>query len=67
MAERLQRVCRRLGSASHCLHEWAEPEDERADIDDHQEPTDKKLAPDERERRQTRRPGRRDIRRWEDG
>jgi hypothetical protein len=32
--ERLQRACRRVWSASHCLHEWSEPKDVRADTDD---------------------------------
>lgn len=32
--ERLQRACTRLWSASHCLYEWSEPMDDRADIDD---------------------------------
>jgi hypothetical protein len=31
--KRLSAECRRLGSASYCLFEWAEPDDERADVD----------------------------------
>jgi hypothetical protein len=31
---RLGAECRRLGSATHCLFEWAEPEDARADVDE---------------------------------
>ena len=27
LGERLQRACLRLGSATHCLYEWAEPDD----------------------------------------
>jgi hypothetical protein len=32
--ERLEEACTRLWSASHCLYEWNEPTDDRADIDD---------------------------------
>lgn len=31
-SERLQVACRRLGSATYCLHEWLEPDDAEADI-----------------------------------
>jgi len=34
LAERLRSDCWMLGSASHCLHEWAEPDDRYADIDE---------------------------------
>lgn len=30
----LNRACRTLASATHCLYEWPEPSDARADIDD---------------------------------
>ena len=33
LGERSRAACRRLGSAWHCLHEWPEPDDERADGD----------------------------------
>ncbi len=33
-AKRLGRDCKRLGSATYCLFEWPEPDDERADVDD---------------------------------
>jgi hypothetical protein len=33
-ASRLSRDCKRLGSATYCLFEWPEPDDERADVDD---------------------------------
>jgi hypothetical protein len=33
-AKRLSRDCKRLGSATYCLFEWPEPDDERADVDD---------------------------------
>ncbi|HEY0517416.1 MAG TPA: hypothetical protein VGD00_09870, partial [Solirubrobacteraceae bacterium] len=32
LADRLRRDCRRLGSAQHCLREWHEPDDARADV-----------------------------------
>ncbi|MGO9321732.1 MAG: hypothetical protein ACLQBY_13150 [Solirubrobacteraceae bacterium] len=66
LAERLQRAARRLGSATYCLHEWMEPDDDRADIDDHISPGDLSLNPRERQRRQARRAGRRNIRLWSD-
>jgi hypothetical protein len=34
LADRLRRDCRRVGAAWHCLREWPEPEDARADYDD---------------------------------
>jgi hypothetical protein len=33
LAERLRKACWQLGSATHCLHEWPEPDDSRADTD----------------------------------
>jgi hypothetical protein len=33
LGESLRAPCRRLGSAVHCLREWQEPDDARADID----------------------------------
>jgi hypothetical protein len=65
MAERLQRACRTLGSARYCLDEWEEPEDDRADIDTHEQPEDEMLPEQERKRRRARRSGRRNIRLWE--
>jgi len=32
--KRLSAECRRLGSATYCLYEWAEPDDARADVDE---------------------------------
>jgi hypothetical protein len=34
LAERLRRDAWVLGAASHCLYEWQEPDDRRADLDD---------------------------------
>lgn len=64
LAEDLQRGCRRLASASHCLYEWSEPDDARADIDQHVEPADAQLGAAER---RARRAGRRNVRLWDDG
>jgi hypothetical protein len=64
VGERLQRTVWRLGSCIHCLCEWPEPDDERADIDDHQEPDDDRLDPAERQRRVVLRAGRRNITAW---
>jgi transcriptional regulator with XRE-family HTH domain len=65
LGERLQRGCRRMGSAVHCLYEWVEPSDDRADVDDRREPGDDRLEPSERDRRRARRTGRRNISSWD--
>jgi hypothetical protein len=65
LCDHLHRAIRRLGSAGYCLHEWVEPDDGRADIDDHQEPSDEQLASDEQKRYQVRRHGRRNVGLWE--
>jgi transcriptional regulator with XRE-family HTH domain len=65
MAERLQRACRHIGSAVHCLYEWAEPSDEHADVDDRCEPGDDELEPPDRVRLRARRMGRRNITLWD--
>jgi hypothetical protein len=64
LGEELQRRCRRVASASHCLYEWAEPIDERADLDEHVEACDATLDQRERARRRARRAGRRNIGLW---
>jgi hypothetical protein len=66
LAEELRGAARRLGSATYCLHEWMEPSDDRADIDDHISPADGTLNPRERQRCQARRAGRRNTRLWSD-
>jgi hypothetical protein len=66
LAQELQRACRRVASASHCLYEWSEPDDERPDVDQRSEPGDAELDEDERARRQARRAGRRNLRLWDD-
>jgi hypothetical protein len=66
LAEELRAAARRLGSATYCLHEWMEPSDDRADIDDHISPADWALDPSERQRRQAHRAGRRNTRLWPD-
>jgi hypothetical protein len=66
LAGRLHSAARRLGSATYCLHEWMEPDDDHADIDDHVSPTDLALDTRERGRRQARRAGRRNTRLWSD-
>jgi hypothetical protein len=65
LAEELQQNCKRVASASHCLHEWIEPDDAHADVDEHLEAGDEKLDPSERARRCARRSGRRNIRLWD--
>jgi hypothetical protein len=66
VGERLNRACRRLGSATHCLHEWAEPPEDQADHDERSEPSDAGLRADERKRREARRAGRRNPSWWHD-
>jgi ribosome-binding protein aMBF1 (putative translation factor) len=65
MAERLQRACRRLGSANHCLWDWREPDDTRVDVDDHRDPRDRVFDSKQRERRIARRHGRRNTALWD--
>lgn len=48
LAERLGKVYRQLGLATHCLYEWPEPDDACADIDDYKDPGDERLGADER-------------------
>jgi hypothetical protein len=67
LGERLHRDTRRLASASHCLYEWHEPHDARADIDDRCEPADERLDDAQRARVRARRVGRRNVHLWEDG
>ena len=67
IGERLQRVCWQLASALYCLHEWREPDDTHADIDDHTSPHDREVSdPRERKKRRSRRAGRRNVRQWEE-
>jgi hypothetical protein len=66
LAEELKRACWRVASASYCLHEWPEPDDAHADVDEHLDPRDERLAPRERARRRARRAGRRNIRLWDE-
>jgi hypothetical protein len=66
IGELLHRACRRLGSATYCLHEWAEPPEDQADPDDGTDPSDDRYPDDERKRRQARRKGRRNTRSWQD-
>jgi hypothetical protein len=65
MGARLHDACWRLASATHCLHEWTEPGEWCADVDDYREPGDEKADADERRRRQARRAGRRNARNWD--
>jgi hypothetical protein len=64
--DRLRRVIWRLASAGYCLHEWTEPLDKQADIDDGSNPGDRHLTEGERTRRRSRRAGRRNTTLWRD-
>lgn len=67
-AERLQRAAWNAASATHCLYEWPEPdEDGGPDVDTHCEIGDdvlNVLKPDELATRQRRRSARRSYTRW---
>ncbi len=63
-ADRLDFVVSRLGSASHCLYEWAEPSDDRADIDREDDPADATIDPERLGAVRARRRGRRNVTRW---
>jgi hypothetical protein len=66
LADALQRAARRMASASHCLYEWAEPNDASADLDDGLDPADEALAHGERVHRRALRAGRRNVALWDD-
>jgi hypothetical protein len=65
LAERLARDAWRVGSATYCLREWAEPADARADADTGRDLGDETLPRREREARRRRRAGRRNVALWE--
>jgi len=65
VGERLQRACRRLGSASYCLWEWREPGDAHADVDDLSAPCDRVFDAKRREACRARRTGRRNTLLWD--
>src|ERR1019366_1013991 len=68
LKEHLSRRLWRLGSVTHCLYEWDEPDDTTADIDDREDPGDEQLSPDAPRRLHWLRNGRRkpDTRGWRD-
>jgi hypothetical protein len=71
LGEQLRVACRLLGSATHCLYEWDEPDDALADVDRHDAPPAGGGAGDDGEldqralvRRRALRAGRRNIELW---
>jgi hypothetical protein len=64
LAEQLCREAWRMGSATHCLYEWAEPDDARPDIDDRRGPGNEALPEEERAQRRWRRISRRNTWMW---
>ncbi|HEY1833095.1 MAG TPA: hypothetical protein VGG08_01555 [Solirubrobacteraceae bacterium] len=66
IAARLRLRCRRVGSATHVLHEWREPSDTRADIDDLAGAGDAAVDTSALARRRALRAGRRNTRLWRD-
>jgi hypothetical protein len=65
LGERLHRDCRRVGSATYCLREWAEPDDAHADVDDRLDRDDERFDEAERAKRRARRVGRRNVGLWD--
>jgi hypothetical protein len=65
IAERLRFECWRFASVTYCLMEWVEPDDTRADVDDHLEAGERRLDPSERARLRWRRMGRRNVTLWD--
>ena len=65
LGDRVARACWLVGSATHCLYEWREPDDARPDVDDHEEPDDDVLEQRERVCRRQLRVGRRGVWRWD--
>jgi hypothetical protein len=63
-ADRLGSVLRRLGSASYCVYEWAEPSDEHSDIDREEDPVDATIDPERLGAVRARRRGRRNVGLW---
>jgi hypothetical protein len=66
LSARLQRTSWLVGSATYCLREWVEPNDERADTDERSDPSDAGLSRKQKARRVFRRAGRRNFRLWGD-
>jgi hypothetical protein len=66
LAERLQSACWHLGSATYCLSEWEEPDDEHADVDGRTEPGDEQVDPEKLGGVRYRRGGRRNVWKWAD-
>jgi hypothetical protein len=65
LAVRLRATVRQLGSATHILHEWQEPGESRADVDDLGAQGDELLAPELLAKRRAARAGRRNTRLWQ--
>lgn len=65
LAERLRFGCWRLGSAVYCLWEWPEPDDARADADEHTSASDAAFDSKRRAQRRALRRGRRNTRLWD--
>jgi hypothetical protein len=66
LRERVERVSWRLGSATYCLREWPEPDDAKADVDDHCDPGDEGLDSNAHWHLRVLRGGRRNTRRWDE-
>jgi hypothetical protein len=66
LGERLERVSWRLASATYCLRERPEPDDAKADVDEHRDPGDEGLDRNARWHLRVLRAGRRDTGRWDE-
>jgi len=67
VAERLRAQIERLASATYCLHEWAEPDDATADVDDRLDTRERHLARAEQAALRATRAGRRNVIKWDKG
>ncbi len=64
LARELSWSCRLVGSASHCLYEWAEPDDTHGDVDEGYDDGDDRLDRDALAHLRALRAGRRNISLW---
>jgi hypothetical protein len=64
LKEHLSRRLQRLGSITHCLYEWQEPDDATADVDEREGPGDERLSPEAQGKLRWLRNGRRRPASW---
>ncbi len=64
LKEHLSRRLQRLGSITHCLYEWQEPDDATPDVDEREDSGDERLGPEAQRRLRWLRNGRRSPATW---